>query len=55
MSRSILRQEALPWRCNVCVPDVGQDGGGPIGIVFDDPCAEFIGRALETKRNVRPF
>jgi len=46
VSCSILRQKSLSWRCDVRVPDIGQDGGRPIGIVFDDPCAEFIGRAL---------
>ena len=44
--RSILRQEALSWGRDVRVPDVRQDSGRPIGVMFDDPCAEFIGRAL---------
>jgi len=43
MSRSILRQETLSWGCDVRVPDVRQDGGQPISIMFDNPCAEFIG------------
>lgn len=55
VSRGVLREEALSWGCDVRVPDVGQDSGGPIWIVFDDPRAEFIGRALQTKRNVRPL
>ena len=46
MSRSILRQKALSRGCNICVPDIRQDSGRPIGIVFDNPCAKFIGRAL---------
>ena len=55
VSRSILRQEALSRGCDVRMPDVGQDSGRPIRVMFDNPRAEFIGRALQTKRNVRPF
>ena len=36
VSRSILRQKTLPRGRDVCVSDVGQDGGGPVTIVFDD-------------------
>ena len=43
MSRSILGQESLPWRCDVRVSDVRQDGSRSVGVMFDDPRAKFIG------------
>ena len=51
----ILRQETFSWGCDIGVPDVRQDSGRSVGIVCYNPCAEFVGRALQTKCDIWPF
>lgn len=48
--RGVSGKESFSWRRYVCLSCIGEYFRGTIHPVLDDPCAQLVGRALETER-----